>query len=300
MKGSSRWLAQSQLLQPEECPLLYGLFGDLGTPLLLLSDAIELQSPILVVESLVLAAVDWNGAIADILTLPQVRAAPPEALAPEVIIGRIAYDARFSGLMRSGPGFEHAGSVLLNSTAAAAIAGYVYQLDMADHPRLLDQLSNLSVLLLCGAHKKDQPAFDFYLSTLPSLVWGLHVLLQEFDDERYRAVLIRGVWLLMVMSYITQLRPILDASLVSGAGTDEASGNWDGLFAEFRGQGEAVAGGCRDVHLLRALRSIGELGRRASADGEAFCLRAAWKLRSEWQSWVGLGNAREETLNIRL
>ncbi len=321
LKGNSQELAISQLLAPGPEPLLHGLFSMLGRPLVLLADAVELRSPLLLVESLVLAAAGWGGGLSAVLAHPQLASPPAEALAPDIIMARMAYDGRLSGLMRSGPGYQHAPSVLVNLAARAAVIDYVHCLDLADETSLLDQLAGLSVLLLCGTHKKGRPAFDLYLGSLPGLVQGLRVVLARFDDAAYRARLIQGVWLLMVLCYVTQLRPVLDPSLVvdgggsssSGSGSGSGSGGagggdethnpppggWHDLFAEFR-DSDTVQGCYSDPHFLRALRSICEM-RHSSRDRETFLLHAAWKLKTQWTRWIGLGlNPREETLNIRL
>lgn len=306
-KGNSQQLSMSELLSPEPKPLLLGLFGGFGQPLLLLSDAIELRSAILVVESLVLAAVDWDSELSDILQHPQLaateRAAGEQGLAPETIVARIAYDGRFSGIMTSGPGIEHVPLVLSNSAARTAVIDYVGQLDLADQAELLDRLSDLSVTMACGTHKRGQPAaFDYYLNVLPGLVQGLRVLLPRFDDDKgHQVVLIRGVWLLMILAYVTQLRPVIDPSLISGFDVAPGESNWDSVFSEFRaGGGETTNEKYLDAQLLRSLRSLYELGRASSGAKEGFYIQAAWKLRSQWHHWIGFGTSKEETLNIRL
>lgn len=294
--GNSRSLALSHLLTGPK-PLIYGLFAGLGRPLVFLSDAMELQSPIMVVQSLTLSAVDWMDSIHDLLTHPQLARPAAETLSPAKILGRAAYDGRLSGVMKSGPGFHGVSQVFSSPAAKVAILEYVHQLDCHDPAMLLDQMASLSALLLSASHKPGKPAFDFYLSCLPTWVNSLGILVPNFLDEKDRVTLARGVWLLIVLAYVTQLRPMVDEKLLFSEELPSYV-SWELVFSDFRRQG-TTEGKCKDLQLLRALRSLRELGRNHDGDGKVN-LRAAWKLVVYWQGWTGLGAEREETLNIRL
>ncbi|KAK0625331.1 hypothetical protein B0T17DRAFT_270311 [Bombardia bombarda] len=292
--GNSKALAMSHLLTGPK-PLIYGLFGGLGIPMVFLGDGIELQSAILVVESLTLTAVDWTSQIHDLLTHPQLARLADELLPPEEIIGRVSYDGRLSGLMKSGPGYHEVSNIFLNQSARAAVLDYVHKLDCRDIAVVLQQLSDLSVLMLCATHKAGMPAFDFYLGHLPALVTSLRVLVETFLEEGHKMILVRGVWLLMVLAYITQLRPVVNRALVDSVELPEGGNVWLTMMSEFREERDS------DLWLLRALRSLWELGKASSSDmGDSLYGKAAWKLVSEWQRWTGLGGEKEETLNIRL
>ncbi|KAK0611590.1 hypothetical protein B0T14DRAFT_441322 [Immersiella caudata] len=294
--GSPKALAFSHLLAGDK-PLISGLFAGLGRPLVFLGDAMELHSPILLVQSLALCAVDWMDPIHDILTHLGQGAQASGFLSPEQILNRVAYDGRLSGIMKSGPGFQGISQVFASPGAKAAVLDYVRQLDCRDAEAIVDQLCALSPIVLCGSHRPGYPAFDFYLSWVPSWVNSLRVLLPSLDDDADKITLLRGVWLLIILAYVTQLRPVLDASLIF---SDEALGDctWEKVLAEFREQG--ISGGkYKDLQLLRTLRSLWSLGRGHDGDRQ-LNLRAACKIVREWKGWTGLGADREETLNIRL
>ncbi len=259
----------------------------------------ELQSAILVVESLVLTAVDWNDYVRELLSHRQLAGQAPESLGPDAIFARVAYDGRLGGIMKSGPGYHRVSQILSNENARTAVVDYVHRLDIRNLPRLLNQLARSSVLLLCASHKPDRPAFDCYLGNLPTFVYSLRMLLEGFPESPYKSVLVRGVWLLMLLSYITQLRPIIDETLITSIQIPSQDMSWDRLFSEFHSQPETVFGMYRDSQLLRTLRSLRQLGGALGAD-ERFYLQAAWKLKRQWRQWTGLGNDREESLNIRL
>ncbi|KAK0721415.1 hypothetical protein B0T21DRAFT_386287 [Apiosordaria backusii] len=163
--SNSTALALSQLFSGSK-PLVYGLFASLGLPLTFLSDGIELRSAILVAQSLTISAVDWQDPIFDLLTSSQLARPASELLSPEELLRRVAYDGRFSGVMKSGPGYHNITQIFANAGARAAVVEYIQQLDCRNLSLLLPQLASLSVLLLTATHKPTQPAFDFYLAHL--------------------------------------------------------------------------------------------------------------------------------------
>ncbi|KAK3942050.1 hypothetical protein QBC46DRAFT_448146 [Diplogelasinospora grovesii] len=305
--GNSTALAVSQLVDGSK-PLIYGLFAGIGQPLIFLSDAMELQAAVLVVESLVLCAVDWKESIYELLTDPLLAGEHTEPLSPEELLTRVAYDGRLSGLMKVGPGFHWVSHILSNPLAREAVIEYVHRLNCRDLRLVLNQLASLSAMLACATHKPSEPAFDFYLSYLPTYIACLRVLLGSpgFHDSQHTLALVRGVWLLFIFTYITQLRPILDAALLTSVelpGTGNSEARWEAILAEFRSQPSALEGKYSDLQFLRTLRSLRVLGEAAESGGDKgghLYMRAAWKLVCQWRRWTGLGDCGEQTLNIRL
>ena len=295
--GNSIILALSHLVSGPK-PLIYGLFGGYGRSLLFLSDGMELQSAIIVVESLVLASVDWSEPLDELLNHPQLDTPPDELLSPDTLLSHVAYDGRFSGLMRSGPGFEGVSNILSNNIARSAVLEYIHRLDLGDLNGLVHKLSRLSVALLCTTHKQGQPVFDYYLASLPTFVNCLRQLLYSCQDHSKDIVLVRGVWMLMVLAYITQLRPTMDQSLMPSK-VPEGELAWENVFSGLRQEGGTLEGKYLDSHFLRTLRSLRELD-KAFGGEERVYVRAAWKLCSQWRRWTGFGADREESLNIRL
>lgn len=296
-KGNYKALLDAELTGGPQ-PLVYGLFGGFGQAMITLGDSMEARNPILVVQSLVQASVHYSNPVYAILSDSRLDQPHEEPLNPESILGKIASDGRFS-INLPGPGFHHVAAVLSSPATTSAILGYVHQLDITSVQEVLQQISHLSVLMLCAAHKKDLPAFDMYLSRPISLVQSLRVLLQECRNERLKTSLIRRTWLLIVLVYVTQMRPYLDKSLVSSFPLPEEQPTWDGLLQPFHDQSNGLVGKYIDTHFLRALRSLHALSVTDKTNGSLY-LKAAWKLDSQWGGWAGLGNAKESSLNIRL
>lgn len=292
-KGNYKALVDSQLASDAR-PLMHGLFGGSGEALVALGDALEVRNSILVVQALVLSSMHFSPVICEILADPQLEQPSAATVSrPDILLDRVAHDGRFS-ISLSGPGWHNVPAILSNTPAKAAIFEYLHQLDTRDSELLLT-LSRISVLMLCAAHKRGQPAFDLHLSRPLSWVHSLHTLLQHCHIQQ-TDWLTRGVWLLIILVYITQMRPHLDESLLSNAQGEES---WEHILASFRGDAELEQERYRDPDYLRALRSLHSLSSAAGAD-DSFHLKAAWKLENEWRGWTGLGVPREVSLNIRL
>ncbi|KAL2137137.1 hypothetical protein VTI74DRAFT_8769 [Chaetomium olivicolor] len=298
--GNAKALAVSHLFTGDR-PLVFALFSGVGRPLTLLSDGIELRTAVMVMESLTLSAIDWMEPMRDMLMQAQLAAPPSERLSPEDLIGRAGYDGRFSGVMKAGPGFHGLPYILSNSTARAAIVEYIWCLDTNDLTLVLQQLSALSVLLSCGTHKPGQPAFDYYLNRLPTCVNSTRVILENWIEERgHRELLVKGLWLLVILAYITQLRPAIDGTLlVPPQELVGQSRSWTSIYNEIRPQA-MLEGGYDNFELLRALRSLRELSRAYDTAHGRLYAHAARKLMDQWTGWTGLGIDREPMLNIRL
>ncbi|KAL1881159.1 hypothetical protein VTK73DRAFT_4606 [Phialemonium thermophilum] len=284
-------------------PLIYGLFGGCGRSLCFLGYAFEVQNALMVVQSLVLAAMDWPAFVEELLEHPQLATASAELLSPDAMLTRIYYDGRFSSVIKR-PGLESAVPRLLSSAQfRSAVLDYIHRLDLRDMQNLAAQLSQLSTLLLCATHKKEKPAFDYYLGHLPTVVNCFRVLLATFGAvEKITVQLARGVWLLVVLSYIAQLRPHIDRTLVEDLEVPDGDAAWEGILSGLTQVVHSESGTqLIDSDLQSALRSL-HCFALATSDQEQrkLYLKAAWKLRSQWKCWIGFGAPEEETLNIRL
>ncbi|KAK0673600.1 hypothetical protein QBC41DRAFT_352497 [Cercophora samala] len=287
--SNSTALALSQLFSGPK-PLVYGLFSSLGLPLTFLSDGIELRSAILVAQSLTISAVDWQNGIFELLTSSQLARPASELLGPEELLRRVAYDGRFSGVMKGGAGWGGVGQVLGNGGVRGAVVEYIQQLDCRNLSLLLPQLASLSVLLLTATHKPATPAFDFYLAHLVTAVNSLRVILSILDQGTHRIVVVRGVWLLFVLVYITQLRPVVDPELLMGIELQEGH-DWQGVYEMFCTEGATGQGRWGNGPFLRVMRTLFELGREYDGENGGVCLRGAWKMGwgVEYQTLRGEG-----------
>ncbi|KIM94471.1 hypothetical protein OIDMADRAFT_60798 [Oidiodendron maius Zn] len=286
-------LAQYFLQGPQ--PLLSGLVGGFGHPLILLADTFELQSPDLAVEALALTAIDYNDLCKFLLLSLSVGGANPNpTLSPQHILSKIRTDQRFNGLVTI-PGVQNMTNVLSNLQARTALMEYMYMLNISHLPDLISELADLALLLLSATHKPDEPAFDFYLNHTLTFVYCLQLLLPVYPDTESSILLVRGVWLLTILIYITQLRPTITPSFVEDVEVGEGI-SWEDVFREFQ-ESKSSEGKYLDPHFLRAMRNLMELGKMRE-EREVFYLKAAEKLKTQWSEWIGFGKEGEAKLNI--
>jgi hypothetical protein len=275
-------------------PLLAGLVGGFGHPLIQLADAFELQSSELAVEALSLNAVDYND-LHKILSIPGNNETGKPTSSPDNILSEIASDSRFTGVL-SRPGVQNTITLFTNQETRSATLEYFLKIDLSDIQTVVAQLADLAVLLACAAHKPGEPAVDFYLNHASTFVWCLKVLLPVFPRPDDTLVLVRCVWLLIVLAYITELRPVLTPALIEEVTITLGLG-WEAVFQGFSTD-DGLKGKYLDAHFLRAMRNLMELG-KVTKEKERFYLRAAVKLSSEWKGWSGLGVEGEVELNVR-
>ncbi|MCJ1308156.1 hypothetical protein MMC25_001808 [Agyrium rufum] len=295
-KGDWKALLSAYLLGGST-PMLSGLVGGFGHPLILLADAVELQSSEVAVEALALTAADWND-FHKVVSLVPTPSGVSKAKRPQEIIDSITKDSRFDQLCLRTPGVPNTKTIISNTASREAVMEYLFILDTSDRQSLLSELAELAVLFECCGQKPGEPAYDFYLNHALTFVYSLHVLLPEYGTVDSNAlVLIRCVWLLMILSYVTQLRPILQRGLVEEYQVPEGMRLQD-VLSEIT-NGEILQSKFLDPHFLRAVRNLMELG-AWDLKQEDFYLRAAVKLKTEWTGWTGLGKVDEAYMNVRL
>ncbi|KAE9373202.1 hypothetical protein N431DRAFT_503931 [Stipitochalara longipes BDJ] len=257
-------------------PLIDGLVGGFGHPLILLADAYEMNSSDLAVEALALNAIDYN-ALHQVLEIPNPEPTGP-FLTPQDIIHGIYNDRIFDGLL-SAPGVQNTTTIMSNPQSSAAVIHYLRALDVSNLPRIVAQLADLAALLECAVHKPGEPAFDFYLNHILTLTYSLRVLLPVFPAEK-GLLLVRGVWLLTIVAYISQLRPMVKPELIDDVDLSGVT-SWEDIFKGFH-EGNGLQGKWLDAHLIRGMRNLMEFGKMRK-EKEAFYMKAAVKLEAEWK-----------------
>lgn len=298
-----RW-ALDQLWKAEEDGkvLIYGLFGKSGRSLLFLADGLEVPTAVMVVQGLTLAAIDWSQPIQDLIaaTCASPEQSQVKGESAFSIFYRIGNDGRFSGL--PGPGVQNFSAVMNDARMHQALSEYVRRLDVSDTEQTLRELCRLSVLVACATHHPGRPAFDLWLARLPSLVVSLAVLQVNIAasgaSRDMAVVLVRGVWMLMLVAYVSHMRPVVDEGLVSGPTTTRT---WEHILAEFRADAFLSGSKYLDSNFTALLRSIHRL---AEVDNDPnwtdWYRKMGSYLVGNWTKWGSAGNPRELHLNIRM
>lgn len=275
-------------------PLLAGLIGGYGHPLILLADAVELGSSNLALDALALTAVDWN-TMASVVSLPfkNDEIYQPGSLLD--VLDRIRRDHTFDGLI-SGQGIQHIGTILSSPTASVTVIQYyhlgcAYLLQNSDikNTYITSEIISLAVDLLVATHAPGRPAFDFYLAHNLTFVNCLRILRPACTDGEASHMLIRIYWLLTILAFITQGRPVLSRNLVPDIeGAEKPLKSWDEIKTAALSKRDGLGQRQKDPHFLKAVQILTQLG-PGYKDIEPLLLSAANKLVEEFEDWSGFG-----------
>lgn len=273
-------------------PLLAGLIGGYGHPLILLADAVELGSSNLANDALALTAVDWN-ALASVVSMPLVNDGINQPGSLLKVLDRIRGDHSFDGLL-SGQGIQHIGTILSSPTASVRVIQY-YRLGCAyllqdsdiDINYITSEMVSLAVYLLAATHAPGRPAFDFYLAHNLTFVNCLRILRPSCADNEASRMLIRIYWLLTILAFITQGRPVLSKDLVPNIeGGGKPFKSWDEIKIAALSKNDGLGQRQTDPHFLKAVQILTQLG-PGNEDIEPLLLSAANKLIEEFEGWSG-------------
>lgn len=271
-------------------PLLTGLIGGFAHPWLLLADAIELGSETLAMDTLALIAVDYSG-LSKMLEMPFPAADASDApFAPAPVLEVIRNDKRVDGVLQT-IGIQEIRTILTNDGARSAVATYLLQVNLkAGRDALLRQFVDLAVHLLTCAHVPGgEPAFDFFLNHVLSFCNCVRILLPVIPDEQ-TPMLFRMLWLMTILPYVTQQRPVLTPSLLEDV---PVTMSWEDMQTTIlRGEEERT----KDPHFVKMIQLLSAFP-SFWPEMEPRFLRAANKAMREFEGWRGFGAPNEALLN---
>jgi hypothetical protein len=262
--------------------------------------------------ALALTAVDYNPLHKLLDSTPPVSA-PIASTKPSAleVLHQIRSDARFNHLLAN-PGVQNTLTVLSSEVCRDAIIGYIQVLDLSPSTPQEElvarhkELTELSILLLSTTHKIPNRGstikrtsttthkFDFYLTHMLTLSSALRVLLPNFP-LKYAPILLRAQWVLMVITYITQLRPLIKPEIlgtISDVNISEESAEWDRLTMVALGT-EKEKG--MDPHFVKVIRSLRDF---AGMWKDPRYVIVATRFEAEFAGWTGFGGEFEERMDV--
>lgn len=221
--------------------------------------------------------------------------AKPVASSPSVleVLQRMHADTRFDGLLQS-PGVTNTNTILKSQVARMAIAEHFNSIDFASQGgegsmEKIHELSIAAVHLLYSAFEpspleEGRGHFDFYLTHQITFCWCLVVLVPKLPATA-TPTLLRAVWLLMVLTYVTQLLPrivvVHAAPTTSSAGS--AATEWSRLNDVAL---NAATGQGMDPHFVKVIRTLREFAALWLGD-EMLFLHASIMFERGFGGWGG-------------
>lgn len=269
-------------------PLLSATVSGSAHPLILLADAYDLANANVAVEALAMLAIDYNPLHK--LLDASVQSNPVKSSVLDTL-ARIRTDERFDGLFDT-PGVRNTSIVLKSKPAATAVLEYLNALTIRTPAEALNELAIAAALLLCATDDVEPSGkreFDMYLTHQLTFVWSARVLVLALPPTATK-LLLRAAWLMMILTSITQLRPVIVPTRLtrSSLADKEAAAEWTRLTAVALNS----TTGLDDPHYTKVIQTLREFAMLWPED-EGLFLGACVLFEREWVGWKGFDAVTE-------
>ena len=191
---------------------------------------------------------------------------------PLEILQRVAKDDRFDGLFDH-PGPDNVETLLEHCEEAVLEHWNAWQL--TDPKKQFEDSQKAAAALLVCTHK-DGANYDFFIVHLLTSSHAIRILL-PFMPAKIHVQLVKQWWLLTLLIYVSQLRPIIDLERVTSNTIHK--GTWHNVDVQ------ALHGDwSKDAHFVKACRAMKEAA-QTWGDTDQFYLKAAIKFAYEFEGW---------------
>ncbi|KAL2266600.1 hypothetical protein VTJ83DRAFT_5952 [Remersonia thermophila] len=279
MRHHYNWKAvmEEYMFQGDE-PLVNGLIGGLGHPLIHLGYAYEFDNREVAIEALGLAATQYNFLHRYLDDPSYTRPAPFSSASPLELLHKLASDARFDGLFDT-PGFanieplfQHHESLVLEYWNAWDLSSLSSGEDLI---KAFRESQEAAVALLVATVRPGTRAYNFYVVHVLTTSHAVRILL-PLIPARFHLGLVRQWWLLALAVYVAELRPKIDPDYVPPPkGRDWKLVEWKALNSEWKA----------DAHYVKAIRAMREAARTWGDVHEKY-LAAAVRFAEDFEGWV--------------
>ncbi|KAI9779995.1 MAG: hypothetical protein M1816_003277 [Peltula sp. TS41687] len=264
-------------------PMISGIVGGLGHPLIHMGYAFELSNATIAIEALGLTALCY-GEIHKYLDEPSyTRPSPHPTKSAIELLQRLQTDERFDNVLSTqGPSsnapvlFQHHEDLLLE---------YWNSWTLTDPTSQFEESQRAAVLMFVGTVVPGHTGYDFFLVHLLTTSHAVRILL-PFIPKKFHLLLVREWWLFVLSTYISQLRPVVKDEYITDYELEGRDWSWvdkTALTSRHR----------NDAHYVKGLRAMKEAA-RTWGDEHDWYLRAAVRYADEFESWTGFGPEGEE------
>ncbi|EKD16228.1 uncharacterized protein L3040_009532 [Drepanopeziza brunnea f. sp. 'multigermtubi'] len=258
-------------------PLINGIIGGLGHPLIHLAYAYELSSKEVGIEALAMSSCCYNY-LHKYLDHPSYTIASTySTTSPLEILHKIHTDTRFDGL------FEDRGASnieIIFSQHESLVLEHWNAWTIIDPNKQFRESQEAALALLVRTVEPGTHAYDFFMVHLLTTSHAVRVLL-PLIPKKFHIGLVRQWWLLAIAVYIAQLRPKISEDI---EGKPEAGKGWKYV------EEMAVTGPWRsDPHYVKALRAMKEAAFTWGDVHERY-LSTAVHFADDFKGWTGFGS----------
>ncbi|KAH8893740.1 hypothetical protein GQ53DRAFT_717354 [Thozetella sp. PMI_491] len=254
-------------------PLVNGLIGGLGHPLIHLGYAYEMNSKEIATEALGLAAVQYNYFHRYLDDKSYTKPAPFSSTSIRDLLAKLGKDERFDDLFKE-PGFDNIDPLF--EKHEALILEYWNAWTISDPAKQFQESQEAAVALLIETVAPGTHAYNFFTCHLLTTSHAVRILL-PFIPAKFHISLVREWWLLTLAVYIAELRPKIDPdNLPSNLG----GRNWNYVVDKALNSSYSS-----DAHYVKTIRAIREAARTWGDVHERY-LAAAIRFVDDFQGWV--------------
>lgn len=272
-------VAEEYLFEGKE-PLINGIIGGLGHPLIHLGYAYELSNKELAMEALAMASVAYSTLHKYIDQTSYTKPSTYSTSSPLEILHKIADDKRFDGIF-SGKG-DHNIDILFAEHEDLVLEHW-NAWDITDPNQQFRDSQEAAIAILINTVQPGTHSYDFFLVHLLTTSHAVRILI-PLIPKKFHINLVRQWWLLTIAVYIAQLRPKISDDIEE---KPPAGKGWKYV------EDKAVNGPwATDAHFVKALRAIREAAFTWGDVHERY-LAAAVKLADDFNGWTGFTIAEQ-------
>ncbi|KAF2165978.1 hypothetical protein M409DRAFT_55335 [Zasmidium cellare ATCC 36951] len=260
----------------QDRPLMNGLVGGLGHPMIHLAYAYDFECKEVASEGLSLLCTDYSD-FHTLLDEPQPDTSTYKTTSLVEIFERVCQDPRFDNLTDH-PGIVEMGKVM--EGAGAAIIEHWNAWEVTDPLHQLEQACDMATLLAMSTYD-ELHEFDFFLLHLMTSAHAMRSLWLHIPPEK-RKNMLREFAIMIISTYICQQRPPIRADLIENV--DVKGRDWEWVKKTAREHPAAKI----DVHFFKAIRA--PLGFEETwGDKDGWYLKAALLYLDNFRGWTGFG-----------
>ncbi|KAK3936200.1 cell cycle checkpoint protein RAD17 [Diplogelasinospora grovesii] len=262
---------EAYMLKGKE-PLVNGLIGGLGHPLIHLGYAYEMDNREIAMEALGLAATQYNFLHKYVDDPSYTRKSLFSSASPTELLNKLANDGRFNDMFQE-PGFGNIEPLFQKHEPLVLEYWNAWDLSAGDPVKQFQESQEAAVALLVATVPPGTHSYNFFIVHLLTTSHAVRILL-PFLPAKFHMSLARQWWLLTLAVYIAMLRPPIDPDYIRVSEIKQKEWGW--------GYVEKKALNCQwstDAHFIKAIRAMREAARTWGDVHERYLASAAVSVR---------------------
>lgn len=277
------------LLDDKEHPLINCVVSGLAHPLIHVGYAFELDNVDVAIEALEMVAVNYNHLhdVFDNLKPPN----SPSKSALEIIK---AIHSDTSLPIYEDTGLSNIDETIKNYNNIVMSYYNQWKIDTNNIEKSIEELFDLTVYLYGATHKPNDIEFDFFLLHLVTGMHGIRIMHAHLDNQQAFEHLLLQFFYFTIVLYISQLRPEINAHLISDYKVANEKKDWSYVINR-----TLTTKLIDDAHIVKVVRALRD-AEKAYGTKDGFYFKTALKSVDNVEVenlWIGFPQS-ENQLNV--